>query len=52
MNYVEEIAWKLFQNTGEIGYYSLYKNLENDRLHENEQNSYYDKELKEEEMDL
>ena len=48
MDYVEELAWNLFKNTGEIKYYSLYKNLEADRELEAEEV----KERQEEEMDL
>lgn len=37
MDYVEELAWKLFKNTGEIRYYSLYKSLEADKILESQE---------------
>lgn len=53
MDYVEELAWKLFKNTGEIRFYSLYKNLESDRVLElQEIKSSDNKHNKEEEMEL
>jgi len=53
MDYVEELAWKLFKSTGEIRFYSLYKNLESDRVLESQEvQSFENKYKEEEEMEL
>ena len=53
MDYVEELAWKLFKSTGEIRYYSLYKSLETDRfLETQETKSSNNRQIEEEEMEL